>query len=129
MNIYRVGQIVFVNTMDCNVGTIFGEIIGRCDDLSGNTMYWIRNVNAGSNHEYYTLPESCIVNIQDGVKLDLDDWCKNHITEINKAFGSDVSNSLLIVYNTKQELVDDGFGSCYKIWTREVCGKIVLRLT
>lgn len=85
--------------------------------------------NASSNHEYYTLPESCIVNVPDGVKPDLDDWCKNHIAEINKAFGSDVLNSLLIVYNTKQELVDDGFGLFYQKLAREVCGKIVLRLT
>lgn len=120
---YRIGQIVLTGTLSNYSGIIFGKIMGCCEDFVYGTMYWVRDVR--DKTEYYTIPENLILEGY-GDQPDMDEWCKVHLDEINHIFGFDVSNHVLMVYDTKSELFADGFGEFYCKSAKRVSDKIVL---
>jgi len=65
--------------------------------------------------------------VQDAPVIFLDEWAKEHINEINVAFGEDMSKRCLLIYDSPEDVEDElkEFFHSDSKWFKSVLGKWV----
>lgn len=107
-----------------------GEIIDIIK-IGNEICYKVREMSdklTGDEWVYHEITEEQIVKINyEKFKPRHDDWTLEHIEEINKAFGQDISNRVLLTYDTAEQAAEDGMEEYLQSkWCRNVKEKWVL---
>lgn len=95
-----------VDGMEASVG----EIVAMNNTKEG-VIYEVReaasNVVANDGFIYHTVTEDAIVKLDVPVELESDTWISTHMKDINLAFGKNMSDYIMFVYDSKEDLLSD----------------------
>lgn len=119
--------------IDNNMSSI-GEII-EINEREAGIQYKIREVPHGDELTedgwlYHTVTENQILDVSaNRQKLEHGEWAMEHMAELSKAFGRDMTERLFIAYDTKEQVEEEflDFASNEE-YCKQISGKWVLLL-
>lgn len=125
---YHIGEPVlfFDDKKEISIGQIVSISV-----KGSETVFEIREPSDFSTTDGWTylhIADKDILHLSDSLRLSPDEWIVNHMADINKAFGKDMSGFIMTVYDSFEEGVKEFDNELFQKYSHQVLDKWVMLL-